>query len=140
VPDGDVESDPTAFWYAIADGGNYSWDTVAHSGAHSLKIVSTVTGQTRWMSQGRIPATAGTTYTASAYVTATGSPATIAVVFWDAQGHALGTIESSGATSSSWTQVSVRGGAPAGTAYARVELRLHGAGTLRADDVALAAS
>jgi hypothetical protein len=136
--DGDFESDPNAAWYTVPDGGSYGWGAGdARDGSRSVTIDSHVPGLTRWMTKTTsIPASAGARYTASAWFETTGS-ATVALSFWSRDSVPLGTAESAPVASATWTQASVASAAPAGTAYVRLELRLHGPGRLAADDASL---
>jgi hypothetical protein len=136
--DGDFESDPASAWYTVPDGGAYSWGTgEAKDGSRSVRIDSSVSGLTRWMTQtGSIPAVAGARYEASAWFS-TSAKATVALSFWSSDRRPLGTAESPPVTGSTWTEATVASAAPAGSAFVRVELRLHGPGHLAADDASL---
>jgi hypothetical protein len=136
--DGDFESDPATAWYTVPDGGVYGWGAgEAKDGSSSVTIDSAVPGMTRWMTQTTsIPAVAGARYEASAWFS-TSASATIALSFWSSDRRPLGTAESPPVTGSSWTEATVASAAPAGSAFVRVELRLHGRGHLAADDASL---
>jgi hypothetical protein len=137
------ESDPNADYFPYGS-ATFSWATdAAHSGTHSVKIVSVQPAGTltRWLSNTTsIGATAGSSYTATAWfktVNAT-DHGVITINFWNSSSQVLGGMD--GGTingSTDWKQLSVSGTAPAGTAFIRVEFRLWGGGTLWADDVTL---
>ena len=144
APDADFESDPSGSYYT-AGSAVFSWATdAAHSPSHSLKIVSTQPAGTltRWMSRTTsIPATAGTTYTFSAYLkTSFGvNSANLSLDFWNAAGTWLGVTADSARLVSTheWTYVFVTAKAPAKSAFVRMEFRLFGPGTVWADDASL---
>jgi hypothetical protein len=137
------ESDPNTDYFPYGS-ATFSWATdAAHSGTHSVKIVSVQPAGTltRWLSNTTsIGATAASSYTATAWfktVNAT-DHGVITINFWNSSSQVLGGMD--GGTingSTDWKQLSVTGTAPAGTAFIRVEFRLWGGGTLWADDVSL---
>lgn len=141
APDPDFESDPNASYFTNGT-GTFSWVTdQSHSAAHSLKIVSNSSGLSRWLSNtSAIPATAGKTYTASVWVktSAVAQYANLSINFWTGTTAYTGyNYDSTTVTGSSsgWTQLTVSGLAPAGTASVRAEFRLYGPGTMWADDL-----
>jgi len=137
------ESDPSVDYFPYGS-ATFSWATdAAHGGTHSVKIVSVQPSGTltRWLSNTTsVGATAGKTYTASAWFKTLNASdhGVITINFWNSASQVLagmdgGTINGS----TDWTQLTVSGTAPAGTAFIRVEFRLWGGGTLWADDVIL---
>ncbi|MBI3855857.1 MAG: VCBS repeat-containing protein [Planctomycetes bacterium] len=137
------ETDPNTDYFPYGS-ATFSWATdAAHSGSHSLKVVSVQPAGTltRWLSKTTsITAQAGATYKANAWFKTSGvsDHAVITINFWDANGAVLG--GNDGGTlsgTSNWTQLNVQGTAPAGTAFVRVEFRLWGPGSMWADDVTL---
>lgn len=143
MPDPGFESDPSSDYYFVADGGKYSWATdEAHSGSRSLKVVSTTTGMTRWMSvTTRIAAQAGTRYSATAWLKTSGGSANISMTFWGpscANGYCGSS--SSEDTSGDWQRAMTTETAPRGTTSVRIEFRLNGIGTLWADDADLSST
>jgi hypothetical protein len=141
APDPDFEANPSTSYYTNGSPATFTWVTDAsHSPSSALKIVSTSSGLTRWMSvTTAIRAAAGKGYSASAWLKTSGASggAMLAVDFWDASSTYLGTTVTSASVSGTqpWTQVSLHAVAPANTVYLRVEFRLNGGGTLWADDV-----
>jgi hypothetical protein len=87
----------------------------------------------------KIAAIPGKTYYASAWMKSNVSgKANFVINFWNASFVHLGGYESTYVTTTNtWKQVSASGIAPANTAYARLEFRLYGPGTLWSDDVSL---
>jgi hypothetical protein len=143
--DSDFEAAPGNAYYT-AGACAFSWATdAANSGTHSLKIVSQSSAELcRWLStMTDIPARAGTTYSAAVWLkTESTGYGEISINFWNAGNGYLGTYTSNRllAGSQGWTPVDVQATAPSGTAWIRIEFRLHGAGTIWADDVSLVAS
>jgi hypothetical protein len=144
APDASFESDPSNDYYANGN-ASFSWTSdAAHSGSHSLKIVSTDSDLTRWMTHiPSIPAQPGSTYDLSVWVKVAGaSPNAVqlAVDPWDSSEDYLGTTASTAQSiggNQSWTQLRLQFTAPPGTASIRPEIRLTGPGTLWADDLAV---
>jgi Polysaccharide lyase len=139
APNPSFESDPSSDYFFVTDGGTHSWATdAAHSGSHSLKIVSNSSSTSRWMSQtNRISAQAGVRYHASAWLKTSGIGATVVITFWGSSCPSgfCGVAATSPNTGGDWSKVSVDETAPAGTTAVRLELRLNGVGTMWADDV-----
>jgi hypothetical protein len=144
APDPDFEANPSTGYYTNGSPATFTCATdAAHSGSYALKIVSSSSGLTRWMSvTTAIRASAGKTYSVSAWLKTSGASggAVPAVDFWDASSTYLGTTVTSATVSGTqpWTQVSLQALAPPNTVYLRVEFRLNGGGTLWADDVVAA--
>ncbi|HYE34678.1 hypothetical protein, partial [Methylocaldum sp.] len=144
APNPSFESDP-AIDYFTHGTGTFSWaKDVAHTGKASLKIVSSQPNGaiTRWLSRTkRITATAGETYTATAWLKSQNlaQNGMLTINFWNSSGQHLGSYNSPTQVrgTSNWTPVSVDAMAPLGSAYARVEFRLYGSGTLWVDDISL---
>lgn len=142
APNPGFESDPNVDYYTHGTAA-FSWaGDAAHGGTRSVKTVSTQAAGvlTRWMSRiAEIPATAGTRYTASAWMKTAGvtDRAVLAVTFWNSSQQYLGVTATSAPLTgtTAWTQLSLSATAPAGTASLRVEFRLYGPGTLWTDDV-----
>lgn len=147
APDGDVELDPSGS-YSTNGSGTFSWSTdAAHSGSHSLKLVSSqASGElARWMTV--VPAMSVVperNYAVAAWSRTQGvdhGSVQLVATFWSA----AQVYVSDSATASpqllvgtqDWTQVSLEAKAPAGAAFMRVELRLTGPGTMWADDVSV---
>jgi hypothetical protein len=90
-----------------------------------------------------IPATPGSTYTASVYLTtafaSSSARANLSIDFWDSARTYLGVTADSAQLvgTQDWTYVFTSSKAPPRTAYVRLEFRLFGPGTLWADDVTL---
>jgi len=139
APNPSFESDPSSDYFFVTDGATHSWATdAAHSGSHSLKIVSNSGSTSRWMSQtNRISAQAGVRYHASAWLKTSGIGATVVITFWGSSCPSgfCGVAATSPNTGGDWSKVSVDETAPAGTTAVRLELRLNGVGTMWADDV-----
>jgi hypothetical protein len=121
----------------------YSWALdQARSPIHSLKIVSSSSALTRWMTQTtRIAAQAGRIYTSRVWARTAGLAGSVrlSLTFWNAAGSYLGVTADSpplGGTQV-WTQLSVSQPAPPGTAYVRIEMRQTGVGTSWWDDLEL---
>ena len=142
APDPNMEADP-AGTYTKNGSATFSWATdAAHSPTHSLKIVSTASSLTRWMTQTKtIAAAPGHRYDVSAWLKTKNATnkAQVTVSFWTASLAALTPISSSTPISGTndWTNLSLTATAPASTAYLRVELRLNGPGTLWSDDLSV---
>ena len=139
APNSSFESDPNTDYYTNGTAA-FTWATDSyHAGTHSIKIVSSQsTALTRWMSRTtKIAATPGKTYAASAWMKSNVSGKVNFVInFWNASQTYLGGFESTYLTTiNTWKQLSTQGIAPANAAYARVEFRLYGPGTLWSDDV-----
>jgi hypothetical protein len=139
APNPDVEANPSTT-YSANGGGAFSWATdAARSGTHSLKIVTTSSTLSRWLSNtSLIAAQPGRTYTVSAWLKSTGvSQANVSLNFWSGSGTHLGTSTSQQALvgTQPFTQLTVQATAPTGTAYIRLEFRVNGPGTLWTDDV-----
>jgi hypothetical protein len=149
VIDSDIELDPSA--YFSSDGpGTFTWATdQSHSPTHALKLVSSQpSGSTaRWLTRtDTIPVTAGASYDAAAWLKTEGvdhGDAHVTVTYWDAAGAYIAGSAADSAQqltgSQDWTRIGVTSTAPAGAAFARVEFRLTGPGTLWIDDISVAA-
>jgi hypothetical protein len=141
APDPALESDPSPFYYT---NGNaiFSWATdQAHSPTHSLKIVSNQPSGalSRWMSViNRIPADF---FHASVYLKTQAVDhgyAQLCVSYWRSDQSYAGVTTCSTDTltgSRDWTLLTVLPVSVPGSAFARLEFRLFGPGTLWADDV-----
>jgi hypothetical protein len=142
APDPGFEVDPVTFYYGHGP-GTFSWAMdAAHGGTHALKIVSTSSELSRWLTQMRaIPVTPGQTYDVSAWLRTTGTAAKgrLSVNFWTAGGvYIPATVDTPTLSGThDWTQQTLHLTAPPGAANLRVEFRLNGPGTLWADDLSL---
>jgi hypothetical protein len=143
APDPDFEQSPTP-WYFTHGTGTFSWASdQSRSPSHALKIVTSSSSLTRWMTNTKqIAAQAGKRYTASAYAKTSSVSGSVRVTltFWNASASYLGVAADSTTTLSgtqNWTQLTASATAPTGTAYIRVELRLTGPGTTWFDDLTL---
>jgi len=124
----------TASFYQVTD--------AARTGTHSLKIVSTDSSTSvfsRWLSTNSIlTVTPGTTYTTSVFARKTGSGyAQLVINFWGPGPYDLiSNHESSSLTQdNTWSQLTRTVTAPTSAKYARVEMRLYGAGSAWFDDI-----
>jgi hypothetical protein len=149
APNPSFESDPNVDYFTYASSplsaNAFSWASdAAHTGSHSLKLVSSQAGGSlaRWLSQtNKIPATPGSSYSASAWFKTSNVSQGVYLTanFWNSSQTWLGsTIGDSSPTisgSQDWTQLNLQTTAPPGTAYIRIEFRLTGPGTFWADDV-----
>jgi hypothetical protein len=89
--DSDVELEAGDFFGTNGPGTFVLATDAAHGGTHSLRIVGSTSGLSRWYSQPLATATAGHTYTASAWLkTQSSSNATVDLNFWSASGTYLG--------------------------------------------------
>jgi hypothetical protein len=152
VPNADVEAPPNGYY--THGNATFSWATDAsRSGTHSLKIVSTQpTGQlARWMTLTQaIKVTPGSRYEANVSMKTRDvvQGAGLSVTFWDASGSYLGVADSPWQLSNvdpsghlvnndDWYSPQLTTTAPPHSAFARIELRLWGPGTLWADDLSV---
>jgi hypothetical protein len=140
APNSGFELDPNTDYYTNGTAA-FTWGTDSyHGGTHSIKIVSTQAAgvMTRWMSRTtKIAVTPGKTYAASAWMKASvAGKANFVMNFWNASSVYISGVESTFVnTANTWTQASTQGVAPANAAYARLEFRIVGPGTLWSDDV-----
>jgi hypothetical protein len=143
APNPSFEQSPSASYFTNGP-GQFSWTSERARSGRSLKIASTRSAQSRWLTKTTaIRAEAGRRYSASIWIYATGmrGSARLALTFWNSGGRWLGVSEDSKATGSTgWRQLSVVRTAPAGTSFVRVELRHTGVGTSWWDDVSLTSS
>jgi len=115
-----------------------------YGGTYSVKITSTdPNGNARWMTDRNIAVIPGKSYSFNAYIKTSGLSKTahMAVTFWDSSFKYIpggGTNQIGG--TAAWTQAKGTAVAPSGAAYARIELRMDGAGTAWFDEVTLGTS
>jgi hypothetical protein len=148
VPDPDLEQDPAAAGFYSYGTATFTWASdEAHSPSHSLKIVSSSSGLSRWLTdKSRLGVTPGARYTISAFLKTSGvssQGAQLAVTYWTASGAYEGTTidgPDSFAGTVDWRSTTIVTTAPSDAAYARIELRLFGSGTVWADDFQASAS
>jgi hypothetical protein len=146
VPDPGLETDPLATNWFTYGSGAFTWTNgVARSGQHAISVSSVAEGMCRWMTLTKaIPVTPGQVLNVSGFIKtlAVRDTARISLTIFDASGTYLGAVWDSNAVSgtSDWTQASLSARLPANTAYARVEVRLNGPGTMWADDFSVTAS
>jgi hypothetical protein len=144
APNPHLDEDPTAVGGGYQPNGTaaFSWATdQVHSPSHSLKIVSNEGGLTRWMTiTNTIPVSAGTRYTISAFLKTSnvGGYVQLTATYWTSglvyQGTAIDAPDNL-TGSVDWTQTGLQTTAPQGAGYVRIEVRLHGVGTVWADDL-----
>lgn len=151
LPNGDVEQQPDPFLYTDGNAA-FSWvSDVSHSPTHSLRIASTgpAGSLARWMS--RTTLLPPDLLDGAAWVRTQGVDhgyAEVCLTYWRADGTYAGLAPCSTGRASGtqdWMQLRVQGLAsldptgkavpPAGTAYARLEVRLWGEGTVWIDDL-----
>jgi hypothetical protein len=144
-PRSDFESNPAPLWRTNGP-CNFRWATdEARSPTHSLRIVSEAPGRTlcRWLSRVRaLPVQHGESVHAEVWLRAQNvlpSHAFVTLTFWTAGGDYIrGSAESSQASvfgTTDWSPIDVSAPAPRDAAFARIEFRLKGAGTLWIDDL-----
>ena len=146
VPNHDVEQDPAGTFFSHGQ-GIFSWSTEdSYDGGHSLKISSAqAPGQlARWLTRtDLVRVTAGARYRAAAQLATVGSLdagyATLAVTFWSATHAYLGVaVESSQQVTGhqpNFGLVTLEAQAPIGAVFMRLEVRLYGPGSIRADAI-----
>lgn len=148
APNPSFETDPFVDYFSYVDPPNgrgtlTTTTTIRHSGGRGIEIASDQPSGAlaRWLSRnGRISAREGRAYEASIWVKTRGVAeyATLEMNFWDATGYGyLGSASTTQSISGTtgWGTLAANGTAPAGTASLRIEVRLHGPGTVWADDV-----
>ena len=142
APNPGFELTPTTSFFTHGD-GTFTWATdQSNSATHSLKIVSTTSTLSRWLTNTTaITAQAGKTYTASVYAktnAVTGS-VRLTITYWNASATYLGVaVDTPSLTGTqNWTKLTISQQAPTGTAYIRLEMRLTGPGTAWYDDLTL---
>ncbi|HKP19225.1 MAG TPA: VCBS repeat-containing protein [Gaiellaceae bacterium] len=140
APDPSFEVSPTTYYTISGAGKAVISQTTAHSGSRSWQITGKGTGVTRVIGKYKyISVQPGGVYRATAWFQTSnvGKNATLAINFWSKSGSSLGGTALSPKLSGNqpWTQMMVEAPAPANAAYARIEARLTGTGTLWFDDV-----
>jgi hypothetical protein len=142
APDGSFESSPDPAYYTAGDAA-FRWAAdVSHSGAHSLEIVSTQAGLSRWMSRVTALPVSPQVFSVSVFLKtkqADHGYAGLTLTYWTAAGTYISGSAVDSPTrltgSQDWTQLVVGVSPPPGAAFVRVEFRLKGPGTLWVDDL-----
>ena len=139
----DIELDPSAYYFTNGP-CLFDWTTsAAHSPTHALRTSSDTIALCRWFTKPTLTAVEpGSRYTVSAWFRTAdvNGNARLGLNFWTrARDYIAPTILSSRTVTGTqdWTNLEVQATAPPGAAYARVELRLNGPGTLWADDLSV---
>ena len=149
APDPDFEGPPDLFYFTNGP-GVFSWASdMPRSGAHALKIVSSGPSDAfnRWLSLiPQLAVTPGRDYQLCAFFKTQNVQGTVrpALTFWTAtQTYIAGSAAESAAQlagTQPFTELCLVARAPAGAAFARIEFRLSGSGTVWIDDALLAES
>ncbi len=144
VPNGSFETPSPEGWYTNTwkgTPGTFAWtDEDAFDGTYSVMITGASGSKNRWMTGRNIPVTPGQMLEFSGYARAVDvtDRALVSVSFWDKNLKWLGTSNSdliSGTTG--WLELTGSAEAPASAAFARVELRLYGGGSVYFDQVSM---
>jgi hypothetical protein len=141
APNPSFESSPESAYYSVG-GAAFRWaGDVSHSGTHSLEIVSTNAGLSRWVSRVTALPLSPQVLTVSVFLKTDqvdGGYAGLTLTYWTAAGTYIpdSAVDSSIMTGTQdWTPVVLGVLPPPGAAFVRVEFRLKGPGTLWIDDL-----
>ncbi|MFC1504864.1 carbohydrate binding domain-containing protein, partial [Spirochaetota bacterium] len=140
APNPSFEQDPSEhYWHSGT--ANFSWATDAsHHGSRSLKIVSTTSARTFWMSRqikGMIPFTPGKEYTLKGWVKHTSGTAQLVIQGFNGSTWKGSALSSTSTGSTGWRELSVSYTPPSVVNILRLDFWYYGPGSHWVDDITL---